>query len=316
MDMISEVTIGVPDAAPVTQTTPIAEPIKQSTPVVATPSIEPEKKAPQPSSADLKKAIELKKEQENAKATQAVAPKVEEPKTTPIVREGEAPKEEEWFDKERGFKTKDDFINSYKNSQERMRQQSEQLKAIDAELQAIRSRETAKTMSPEDRQRMEQIEAWKKDNKPALDLIKEEVKRDLDREQSVKDFERMSKQEMTEYKQKLDADPERSKLWPTMGEIYKKEVIMDDRGQPIFKGFLQNPLKYFEAVAFKEKFPEIAESIRQNAVEQYKKTQKEAAEAARSSTTALPGGPKSTGEVDVSKMSSKEIASMLPRKED
>lgn len=307
MEMISTPTIGIPDA-PVTQTTPIKETVAPA-PVQQAPV---EKKEPTPSSADLKRAIELKQESEAKKVDPQTPP-------APIVKEGEVPQAtptEEWFDKERGFKTKDDFIASYKASQEKMRQQSEQLKSIDAELQSIKSREVAKTMSPEDRERMAAIEKWKGDNKDAIDLIKAEVKRDLDQETAFKDFERSTKQEMNDWKQKFDADPERNILKPKMDELVNKEVVLDSKGQPLFKGFLQNPLKYYEALAFREEFPKIAERLKQEAVEQYKKSVKEAAEAERKSTTALPGGPKSTGEVDVSKMSASQLANLLPRKED
>lgn len=262
------------------------------------------------SSADIKQAIELSKQKE------AEAAKSSPPTPAPIVKEGEKPVEETWFDKDRGFKTRDDYDKSIRAGQEKIRQQAEQLKSIDSELQNLRTRESQKTMSPEEKQRMTAIESWKNENKQAIDFIKDEVKRDIERESVVKDFEKSARQEIEEWKSKFDADPERSKLWPTMGELYKKEVIVDPNGQPIFKGFLQNPLKYFEAVAFKEKFSEVAERIKQDAIEQYKKSIKEAAEAERSNTTALPGGPKSTGEVDVSKLSVAELAKLLPRRED
>lgn len=308
MELITQPVVTNVESKPV-ETVPI--PKVETKPVETKPEVkqEAEKKL---SSAEIKQAIELSKQKE-AEA-RAIPPK--EPAQAPIVKEGEKPVEEQWFDKERRFKTREDYDKSVRAGQEKIRQQAEQIKAIEAELQNLKARELQKTMSPEEKQRMEAIEGWKKENKQAIDFIKDEVMRDIERESVIRDFEKSARKEMEEWKQKFDADPERSKLWPTMGELYKKEVILDQNGQPIFKGFLQNPLKYFEAVAFKERFGEIAERIKQDAVEQYKRSLKEAEEAERSNTTALPGGPKSTGEVDVSKLSVSELGKLLPRREE
>ena len=58
------------------------------------------------------------------------------------------------------------------------------------------------------------------------------------------------------------------------------------------------------------------ERVKAEAVEQYKAQVKEAAEVERKTKFALPGGPKTgTGDVDISKLSSAEIGSLLQRNE-
>ena len=122
-------------------------------------------------------------------------------------------------------------------------------------------------------------------------------------------FEKEALDSRRAWKEGFDKSEERKKLEPKMAEITGK--------QDIFKEFIKNPLPYIEAMAFKESFPTIAEKVKADAIEQYKKGLAEAEEAENQRKTAQPaGGKKSLGEVDVSKLSSADIASMLPRGQD
>ena len=90
-------------------------PVSETSTATAAP-ITPEVKAVDPASL---KSDELKDLINNPPA------QVEDKKT-------ESVQEEEWFDKERGFKTKEDFVNSYTEAQNKIRETSEQLKQFES----------------------------------------------------------------------------------------------------------------------------------------------------------------------------------------
>ena len=95
-----------------------------------------------------------------------------------------------------------------------------------------------------------------------------------------------------------------------MEQVFKEK---GDTAESAVQDFAKNPLPYIEAMAFHKNFANIAEQIKADAVAQYVASQKGAAEAERKSHFALPGGPKSgSGDLDVSKMSSADIAKLLP----
>jgi hypothetical protein len=229
----------------------------------------------------------------------------------------EAPREDEWFDKERGFKTKEDFIKSYTEAQNAIREKSEQLKKFEefksqAEVQLKELSEKAEKapLSPEDAQKQEALKKWQQENKESLDFIANLVEEKVKSKQVKDQVESSAVKERNDWKQEFDKDEARKSLWPKMEEIYAKE------GGQIFQKFMQNPFPFLEAVAFKENFSVIAEKIKQEAIEKYKLDQKQAAEVARNKSTATPGGLKiQAGETDVSKMSSADLAALLPRGE-
>jgi hypothetical protein len=273
---------------------PVAE-----TPVEATPVAE----APKPETVDPKslKSEEIK--------NLINAPVKEEPKV-------EA-KEEEWFDKERGFKTAEDMKKSYVEAQNAIREKSTALKELEtfrsqAEVQLAELAKKAESapLSPEDAQKKQAIEAWKSENKDSLDFIKNLVKEDLRKESVQETIQSAALRDRNEWKQEFDKDEARKTLWPKMEEIYAK------KGDKIFQEMIHNPFPYLEAVAFKENFSSIAQKIKQEAIESYKQEMKQAAEVAKAKSTATPGGVKNlAGQVDVSKMSSADLGALLPRGE-
>lgn len=291
-----------------TETTPTEETVTSSTPattatVETNPEVSSEKEpAVDPStmkSKDIAELIRLQREKE-----------LSDKKT-------ETTKEEEWFDKDRGFKTKEDFVKSYSEAQNKIRETSEQLKQFEefkaqAETQLAELAKKAENapLSPEDAQRKEAITKWQAENKESLDFIKNLVKEDLKKETVKEQIQTSAITERNNWKQEFDKDEARKTLWPKMEEIYAK------KGNRIFQEFVHNPFPYLEALAFKENFSSIAQKIKQEAIESYKAEMKQAAEVAKSKSTAIPGGVKSlAGEIDVSKMSSSEIAALLARGE-
>lgn len=230
------------------------------------------------------------------------------PDGTPAVKE-------EWFDKEHGFKTKEDMIKSYTEAQNKIRETSEQIKQFEnfkneaeVQLQELSKKAASAPLSPEDAQKKQAIEKWQSENQESLEMIANIVEQKVKAKQVNENIKTAALTERNNWKSEFDKDEARKTLWPKMEEIYAK------KGDKIFQEFIQNPFPYLEAVAFKENFGMIAEKIKQEAVEQYKAQQLQAAEVAKSKSTAIPGGVKSiSGQVDVSKLSSSELAAMLPR---
>jgi hypothetical protein len=224
-------------------------------------------------------------------------------------------KQEEWFDKDRGFKTKDDMLKSYTEAQNKIRETSEQLKQFEnfkaqaeAQLAELSKKAEMTPLSAEDQQKQAAIKQWQSENKESLDFIKNMVKQEILQEQMKSQIEDKAINDRKTWKSDFDKDDSRKHLWPKMEEVYAK------KGDKIFQDFIHNPFPYLEAVAFKENFSSIADKIKAEAVEAYKAGLKQAAEAERSKSTATPGGLKSiSGEMDVSKMSSSDIAALLPR---
>lgn len=216
------------------------------------------------------------------------------------------PKEEEWFDKEKGFKTKDDALKSYSEAQNKLRELSEEKKRYESELAQIKKKESERPLTEEEKSRQASIQQWKDENKDAIQFLKDELKKDLERENQVKDFEKEALAARKQWKEEFDKDESRRTLWPKMEEIYSKKDF--------FHEVSKNPLEVIEALAFKESFPSIAEKIRAEAIEQYKEQVKEAEVAEKKRKTAVPGGSKKSSEdVDPSKMSSSELAGLLGR---
>ena len=229
----------------------------------------------------------------------------------------EAPVEskEDWFDKERGFKTAEDMKKSYAEAQNAIREKSEKMKELETfrsqaevQLAELAKKAEAAPLSPEDAQRKQAIEGWKNENKESLEFIKNLVKEDLRKEAVQEQIQTAAITDRNAWKQDFDKDEARKTLWPKMEEIYAK------KGDKMFQDMIHNPFPYLEAVAFKENFSTIAQKIKLEAIEQYKQEMKSAAEVAKAKSTATPGGLKNlAGGVDVSSMSSKDLASLLPR---
>jgi hypothetical protein len=236
----------------------------------------------------------------------------------PKVEEKAVPAEENkdnWFDKERGFKTAEDMKKSYAEAQNAIREKSEKMKELETfrsqaevQLAELAKKAEAAPLTPEDAQRKQAIEAWKVENKESLEFIKNLVKEDLRKESVQESIQTAAITDRNAWKQEFDKDEARKTLWPKMEEIYAK------KGDKMFQDMIHNPFPYLEAVAFKENFSTIAQKIKAEAIEQYKTEMKSAAEVAKAKSTATPGGLKNlAGGVDVSSMSSKDLASLLPR---
>jgi hypothetical protein len=266
------------------------------------------------SSGDIKDLIEKgaskpsEKEPEKEKIESPETPK-EELKPEGSSKPEGAVETEEWFDKEKGFRTKEDALKSYTNLQRNLTERAQREKQLQSELDLLKAREQQRPLTQEEKDHQEAVEKWKNENKDAISFLKEEVKRDLIKEKESEDFNSMAMADRKVWKEEFDKDDSRKVLWPVMEEIYSKSDVMKD--------FYKNPFPFIEAVAFKENFPTIAERIKAEAVEQYKSGLKEAEEAERSKTTGRPGGAKkASGDIDPSKMSSSEISDLLPRNED
>ena len=232
------------------------------------------------------------------------APKEEKPVEEPEVQE--EPKEEEWYDKKRGFKTRDDADKAYAEAQNKIRELSENQKRYESELTEIKEQSLKRPLTQDEQQRQEAIQSWKHENKDAIDFLKQEIKKDMEKENEADSFKKQALDSRKKWKDDFDKDESRKVLWSKMEEHYK------DRD--VFQEFAKNPFPYLEAVAFQQDFPSIAEKIRAEAVEDYKKQIKEAEEAESSKATGSPGGSaKSKGAVDPGAMSSEEISSLLPR---
>jgi hypothetical protein len=232
----------------------------------------------------------------------------------------EAPIEENkdnWFDKERGFKTAEDMKKSYGEAQNAIREKSTQLKELETfrsqaetQLAELTKKAESAPLSPEDAQRKQAIEAWKGENKESLEFIKNLVKEDLRKESVQETIQTAAITDRQNWKSEFDKDEARKTLWPKMEEIYAK------KGDKMFQDMIHNPFPYLEAVAFKENFSSIAQKIKAEAIESYKQEMKQAAEVAKAKSTAVPGGLKNlAGGTDVSQMSSTDLAALLPRGE-
>ena len=224
----------------------------------------------------------------------------------------EAPKEEEWFDKEHGFKTKDDAIKSYGQAANKIRELSEQNKQAMAEIQKIKE---TRTLTPEEKQKEEAVKQWQMENKEAIDFLKKTILDEVTKSKSQEEWAKEVLNTRNQWYQDFQKDEKRKELWPKMEEIFNKHGIDP---QSRFEGLMgeigKNPFQVLEALAFKENFPSILEGIKKEAIEQYKEELRQAAEAEKKSKTATPGGLKSlAGDVDVSKMSASELAALLPR---
>jgi len=276
-------------AAPTTEAPVVAE-TATTTPAPIVPEVKPE----------AMKSDEIKNLIENP-------PKVEDKKTETVT--------EEWFDKERGFKTAEDMRKSYAEAQNAIREKSTALKELEtfksqAEVQLAELAKKAESapLSPEDAQKKQAIESWKSENKDSLEFIKNLVKEDLRKESVQETIQTAAITDRNAWKQEFDKDEARKTLWPKMEEIYAK------KGDKMFQDMIHNPFPYLEAVAFKENFSSIAQKIKAEAIESYKSEMKQAAEAAKAKSTATPGGLKNlAGGVDVSQMSASDLAALLPR---
>jgi len=239
------------------------------------------------------------------------APK-EEPKAEPAKQEPvkeEPKKEDDWFDRDRGFKTKEDAIKSYTNLQNTLRERAEREKQLQGELDQLKQKAQERPLTVEEKERQEAVQNWKEENKDAIEFLKKEIRSDIEKETHKKTYEETALGERKKWKEEFDKDDSRKALWPVMEEIYAKQDVPAE--------FFKNPFPFLEAMAFKQNFSSIAEQIRAEAVEQYKASIKEADEAAKQNATGRPGGSKkAAGEIDPSKMSSSELGSLLPRNED
>ena len=236
-----------------------------------------------------------------------------------------------WFDADKGFKTVDDFKKSYAELQTKLTKQSEEVKAersrleleqaqIRQEVESIKKLQAERVLTPEEKQKQEAIQRWQIENKDALEAIKEVIKGDLDKETIAKRSEEENQKieqgilkERNDWLTEFNKDPQRKTLWATMEQEFKEQ---GDTLDSSIKDFVKNPLPYFEAKAIQKSLPSIIERAKAEAVEEYKASVKEAAEVERKTKFALPGGPKQgSGDVDVSKLSSSELGSLLKRNE-
>lgn len=217
-------------------------------------------------------------------------------------------KEEEWFDKEKGFKTKEDALKSYTNLQNTLRERAEREKQLQSEIDNFKKQAETRPLTDDEKQRETQIKEWKEQNKEAIEFLKNEIRGELDQETQQKNYKNEALNARKSWKEEFDKDDSRKVLWPAMEQLYAEKNLIED--------FNKNPFPYIEAMAFKNDFSNIAERIRAEAVEQYKNELKEAGEAAKAKKTERPGGTRKTaGEVDPSTMSSGEIGNLLPRNE-
>ena len=236
-----------------------------------------------------------------------------------------------WFDPERGFKTAEDMKKSYAELQNTFRQKSEEIKLergkleleqaqIKQEAEKLKVIENQRTLTPEETQRQEAIKQWEVQNKDALDLIESKIAERLSQRQQVEKSRENQElvvnnilKERNDWLDSFNKDTGRKALWPKMEQVFKEK---GDTAEAAVQDFAKNPLPYIEAMAFHKNFPSIAEQIRAEAVEQYKAQVKEAAEVERTKGFARPGGAKTgTGDVDISKLSSSELGSLLQRNE-
>ena len=275
----------------------------------AKPSGEPASGAPAPLEPPK---VENMKSDEIKSLLEKSTPAPEQP-AKPEVKQADPNDRSTWFDPDRGFKTKEDAVKSYGELQEKLRQQSVQLKELEQrekiiiqQQEEIRQRNQAGAMSEEDKQKQAALERWKLENSDALNFIKQEIKKDMEVENSRQTFEQQALKARNDWKAEFDKEESRKVLWPVMEEIFKEKDI--------FQEFAKNPLPFIEALAFQKNFGTIAAQIKAEAVSQFKAELSKANEAERVNSTANPGGLKTpTGEVDVSKMSSTDIGALLPR---
>lgn len=276
------------------------EEVKTPAPVAeATPAPTPEPTVDPASlkSDDIRSLIEQK------------AKEPEAPKTPEIAQTQPEQKQEEWFDKEKGFKTKDDALKSYNELQNTLRQRAEEQKRMEAELNQFKQKANERPLTEEEKNREKSVKEWEEQNKEAIEFLEKRVAERLEKKKETETFEQSALNARQSWKQEFDKDESRRALWPTMEKIYAEKDV--------FRSFATNPLEAIEAMAFKKEFPSIAEKIRAEAIEQYKASIKEAAEAERRGKTEIPGGAKTlTGDLDAGKMSSSEIANMLRREDE
>lgn len=288
-------------------------------PAISAPATPPVTTAPSPT-PPASEPSPVSKPDVSAKSSDEIKdllskPSPEKPAGTPEVTKpaDEVQNKDDWFDKERGFKTKEDAIKSYQSLQETLRQRAEREKQLQTEIDSLKNKSVSTPLTPEEKTKQEALEKWKTENKQALDFLKEEIKKDMHGENLVKDIQSKVLDARNTWKQEFDKDDARKQLWPKMEEIWAKHGNLETVQAEVFK----NPFPFIEALAFYQSFPTIAEKIKSEAVEQYKANIRQAAEAERAGKTALPGGQKQTApDVDPAKMSSTELAALLPRAED
>lgn len=251
------------------------------------------------SSDEIKASIEKK-------LAEPVKPEVKE-EVKPEVKE--TPKEEEWFNKEKGWKTKEDAEKSHSELMNTLRERSEHQKKIEAELAAIKQKAAERPLTEEEITREKAVQEWENQNKDAIEFLEKRISERLEKKKVAESFEQTALNERKSWKENFDKDESRRVLWPTMEKIYAEKNF--------FQEIAKNPFEAIEALAFKKDFPTIAEKIRAEAIEQYKASIKEAEVAERRGKTETPGGPKTVaGELDVKKLKSSEIANLLRREDE
>jgi hypothetical protein len=276
-----------------TTTAPVTDAVKTESPQTTAPDTAKMK------SEEIKTLLEQKPEE--------AKPEVAETKTE--TKTPDAVKEEEWFDKEKGFKTKEDALKSYNELQNALRQRAEDQKRLQEELKSLKTQSEKRELTPEEKTREEAVRKWEEENKDAINFLEKRISERLTKKQAVETFEQEALRERNKWKEEFDKDDSRKVLWPAMEKIYSEKDIFQD--------FAKNPLQYIEAAAFQKEFPSIAERIRAEAIEQYKAQVKEAAEAEKRTKTEISGGAKAkAGDIDVTKLSSAELAKVLGRADD
>lgn len=293
----------------------------------------PQQKLDTRSSDEIRKQIEASKRSGTVDGNSQALGNKEGSKDDGLPHEGskEVEDKSKWFDPEKGFKTADDMKKSYAELQTKLTKQSEEVKLerskleleqaqIKAEVEKIKAVQAQRPLTPEEVQKQEAVKQWEVQNKEALDLIESKIAERLQAKQQAEkvqqtssDIEKQILKERNDWLENFNKDEGRKKLWPVMEQVFREK---GDTQESVTKDFLKNPLPYMEALALHKNFASIAEQIKAEAIQQYVAKNKEAAEVERKTKFALPGGPKSgSGDVDISKLSSAEIGSLLQRNE-
>jgi hypothetical protein len=290
----------------------------------------PQQKPDTRSSDEIRKQLESSKRTGQSDANKQESGSVQE-NSSNSQEKTEVEDKSKWFDPEKGFKTADDMKKSYSELQTKLTKQSEEVKLekmkldieqakIREEMDKFNSIKSKRKLTPEEAEKQEAISKWETENKEALDLIEEKLEERRQKKESsqkVQEFnstiEKQILKERNDWLENFNKDEGRKKLWPVMEQVFKEK---GDSQDSVIKDFAKNPLPYIEAMALHKNFASIAEQIKAEAVQQYVAKTKEAAEVERKTKFALPGGPKTgTGDVDISKLSSSEIGSLLQRNE-
>lgn len=291
----------------------------------------PQQKLDTRSSDEIRKQLESEKRAGGTDQDKSQGQNGQENGSSEQAKQTEVEDKSKWFDPEKGFRTAEDMKKSYGELQASFTKKSEEVKQersrleqeqsqIKQEIEDIKKIQAQRPLTTEEMQKREAVNKWKEENKDALDLIKQTIKQDLDAEKSADEenkkvslFNEQILKDRNDWLETFNKDEGRKKLWPVMEEIFREK---GDNLDSTIKDFAKNPLPYMEAMAIQKNFSHIAEQIRAEAVVQYVAKQKEAAEVERKTKFALPGGPKTgTGDVDISKLSSAELGSLLPRNE-